>query len=378
MEGEPPAPSLVFRSTHQGFHGSIKTSPQDFVVTEIDVRGQLVNSPSVPEEPVRVRDVLRDVPHKDTSRGTLLTEETPSADGAGDGEALSQECLDLSLILGSALIATLDRFASGVQASSETRNMEMSLGTFPDKHQRAIVHSAVRHTYPFLMTVTDHEEILVREDPDFRELSQLVSVEEAEDFFRFKDAKVPGSTFNFRPDDIKEHRTSVHHFVSRKFGKLVETKSFGTQGRTAITVRLRERGGHARKRTAAERDEQDVYTGERTGVRESRSRPSDWVCTEPHPVCLCFKALTCLSLSSIRFHSEERESRDVGGHQLHGSSARSSSLRFLLRWNQRQTSHNPSVYGRQEDFSRAVMNITLYSGHIRFSFIICFKKLSPV
>ncbi|KAF5888731.1 putative cyclin-related protein FAM58B [Clarias magur] len=261
MEGETPAPSLAFRSAHQGFRGSIKASPQDFVVTEIDVHGQLVNGPSAPEEPVRVRDDLRDVPHKDTSRGTLLSEETASGDGTADGEALNQECLDLSVILSSSLITTLDRFASGVQASSEAHDMQMSLGTFPDKHQRAAVHSALRHTYPFLMTVTNHEEILVREDPDFRELSQLVAVEEAEDFFRFKDAKVPGSTFNFLPDDIKEHRTSVHHFVSRRFGKLVETKSFVTQGRTAITVRLRERGRHGRKRTAGERDKQDVYTG---------------------------------------------------------------------------------------------------------------------
>uniref|UniRef100_W5UI22 Pseudouridylate synthase PUS7L n=1 Tax=Ictalurus punctatus TaxID=7998 RepID=W5UI22_ICTPU len=265
MEGG--TPSLACRSAHQGFHGSIKNSTQDFVVTEIDVHGQLVNSPGAPEEPVTFKS--NEFPQKDNIRVNLLTEETPSDEVPSDavsldgGEVLSQECFDLSVILSSSVKKTLEQFASVVQGCTEVqKNLEISLGAFPDKQQRAIVHSALKYNYPFLMTVTDHDEILVREDPDFRELSHLVSVEEAEDFFRFKDAKVPGSTFTFVPDDIKEHRTSVHHFVSRKFGKLMETKSFATRGRTAITVRLRERGRQARKRTAAERaDEQDLYTG---------------------------------------------------------------------------------------------------------------------
>ncbi|XP_034168942.2 pseudouridylate synthase PUS7L isoform X3 [Pangasianodon hypophthalmus] len=259
--------SVACRSPHAGFHGSIKNSAQDFVVTEIDVQGQLVNSPGALEEPVKNKAGIREFVHRDSVR-VKLSEETPSSEVTCDagnlnsGEGLSQEGLDLSVILSCSVNKTLEQFASTVQGCSEVqKNLEMSLGAFPDKHQRAIVHSAVKSSYPFLMTVTNREEILVREDPDFRALSKLVSVEEAEDFFRFKDAKVPGSTFTFLPDDIKEHRTSVHHFVSRKFGKLMETKSFMTQGRTAITVRLRERGRQDRKRTAADRDEQDIYTG---------------------------------------------------------------------------------------------------------------------
>lgn len=248
--------SLLYRSAHHGFHGSIKNSTQDFVVTEIDVHGLLVNSPEVLEEPEKVNNYAE-------IRENLQIEETPPSEVLSDadsGEVVSHGCFDLTVVLSSSVNKTLEQFASTIQSCSEVqKNLEMSLGVFPDKHQRALVHSAVKYTYPFLMTVTSHEEILVKEDPDFGELSNLVSVEEAEEFFRYKDAKVPGSTFTFLPDDIKEHRTSVHHFVSRKFGKLMETKSFTTQGRTSITVRLRERG---RKRTAAGRDEQAIYTGD--------------------------------------------------------------------------------------------------------------------
>ncbi|KAK2832625.1 hypothetical protein Q7C36_016087 [Tachysurus vachellii] len=253
-------PSPCCRSAHEGFHGTIKNSTQDFVVTEIDVHGQLVNSPEALEEPVKIKNdaEVRDCPHTDK----ILTEETPPDVDLSGGEALSQDSFDLSVILSCSVSKNLEQFASEVQGCHEVqKNLEMSLGAFPDKPQRAVVHSAVKYNYPFLMTVTNRDEILVREDPDFRELSHLVSVQEAEDFFRYKDAKVPGSTFSFLPDDIKEHRTSVHHFVSRKFGKLMETKSFVTHGGTAITVRLRERGGPARKRTAADREEKDIYTG---------------------------------------------------------------------------------------------------------------------
>lgn len=139
------------------------------------------------------------------------------------------------------------------------------MGSFPDKHMRAVVHRLVRFNFPFLQTLTNQSEIRVREDPDFQELAGLASEGEAEDFFRFIDAKTPGSVFTFLPDDSKEHRTSVHHFVSRRFGKLVETKSFMDQQKTCITVRLRERGKQVKKRTMADcqMQEESLYTGER-------------------------------------------------------------------------------------------------------------------
>ncbi|TSM20251.1 Pseudouridylate synthase 7 homolog-like protein [Bagarius yarrelli] len=254
-------PSLCYRSAHEGFRGSIKKSSQDFVVIEIDVNEQLVNGASALEKPVKTKNES-EFPQKDQIR-IKLSEETASSDAGSDGgEALSQDSFDLSVILSCSVNKALEQFASMIQSCNEVqKNLEISLGSFPEKNQRAMVHSAVKYNYPFLMTLTNREEILVREDLDFRELSKLVSVEEAENFFRFKDAKVPGSTFTFSPDSNKEHRTSVHHFVSRKFGKLMETKSFMMQDGTAITARLRERGRSSRKRTASDREEQDIYTG---------------------------------------------------------------------------------------------------------------------
>ncbi|CAL9683096.1 unnamed protein product [Knipowitschia caucasica] len=87
----------------------------------------------------------------------------------------------------------------------------------------------------------------------------LVSEEETDAFFRFTDAKVCGSSYTFLPDDNKEHRTAVHRFLSKRFGKLVETKTFTEQGNPSICVRLREKG-NPKKRTAEDCRQEDVYT----------------------------------------------------------------------------------------------------------------------
>ncbi|KAL7857880.1 hypothetical protein AOLI_G00179820 [Acnodon oligacanthus] len=255
-----------FMSDHEGFCGSIKNSAQDFVVTELDVQGRPVTSSVRPEEPTKVTSTEV----RQWSRKAALDEGTAGVTTVvqnGDG-VLGQQGFDLNVILGSSVNEALEEFASRTVACIEEQkeDTEMALGTFPDKQVRASVHRAVRHNHPCLMTVTQRAEIRVRVDPDFRELSQLVSEEEAEDFFRFIDAKVPGSVFTFLPDDSKEHRTSVHHFISRRFGKLVETKSFTEQDETAITVRLREKGHQGkkgrRKRSASDCEEQaETYAG---------------------------------------------------------------------------------------------------------------------
>uniref|UniRef100_W5LB54 Pseudouridylate synthase PUS7L n=1 Tax=Astyanax mexicanus TaxID=7994 RepID=W5LB54_ASTMX len=274
MEMESQCLSPCFVSDHEGFSGSIKNSTRDFIVIEIDLHGQRVNSLTLPQQ-------TPELPAAEVQQSSSKEEENKRADNRTEkavlqevtaelsslnGEGDLTEGFDLNVLLGSSVYEALENFSSKLVGCREeqkmTEGLEMSLGTFPDKHQRASVHRAVRHSYPHLMTITNQAEIRVREDPDFRELSKLVPEEEAEDFFRFIDAKVPGSAFTFSPDDSKSHRTSVHHFLSRKFGKLVETKSFSEQDRTAITVRLRERGKQGKKRTAADCEEQvETYTG---------------------------------------------------------------------------------------------------------------------
>lgn len=244
-----------FISSHEGFCGTIKNFVRDFVVIEVDINGQQVTAAGDTQTP----DCASSYKNNDTSHSSVTQGAQVAADYGEDVALHSPESFDLGVILGQSVSDELEQFVLTLKDEKPVKQ-ELSLGSFADKHHRANVHRAVRHRFPFLMTVTIQPEIRVREDPDYRELSQLVTEDEAEDFFRFIDAKVQGSSYTFGPDDNKEHRTAVHHFLSRRFGKLVETKSFSDQGRTAISVRLRERG-RPKKRTAEERKEEDVYTG---------------------------------------------------------------------------------------------------------------------
>lgn len=259
-----------FISNHEGFLGSIKNFIRDFVVTEIDINGQQVNTPAAthahqtPHCAFQEKTSETSTDWKQHCSFQVIQDPDASADCRVDVTVPSPGSFDLSMILGQSVSEELEQFVVSLRDEKEEdekpANKELSLGYFADKHQRANVHRAVRHRFPFLMTVTIQPEIRVREDPDYRELSQLVTEEEAEDFFRFIDAKVRDSSYTFQPDDNKEHRTAVHHFLSRRFGKLVETKSFNEQERTAISVRLRERG-RPKKRSAEDRKEEEVYTG---------------------------------------------------------------------------------------------------------------------
>lgn len=244
-----------FISDHEGFHGTIKNSPKDFVVTEIDTHGQLVTNPNIQGTQTKTvyQGTIKDVKSKQTQPDEI--------------DISNQDCFDLNDILNPSVCKELEHFTDKIRAKTspskgEQENMELSLGTFADKNLRAVVHRAVRQTFPFLQTVTNQSEIRVREDQDFKKLSKLSSEGEAEEFFRFIDAKAPGCVFTFLPDHSKEHRTSVHHFVSLRFGKLVETKSFTDQNKTYITVRLRDKSKQPKKREIADCQEEEVtYTG---------------------------------------------------------------------------------------------------------------------
>ncbi|CAL8242215.1 unnamed protein product [Merluccius merluccius] len=254
-----------FISDHEGFTGTIKTCTKDFVVTEIDIHGHLVNACLVGTDS---HDAL-------LANSKRNPERKRDPDPDPDPDTDQDLDLDLDVLIGHSVHEELARFLTRTtqndsdppgddaktQTRSPTQSLELSLGSFPDKRRRAAVHRAVRRRFPSLMTVThDGCEVRVRGDPDHRDLCGLVSPQESDGFFRFVDAKVPGSAYSFRPDGAKAHRAAVHHFLSRRFGKLVETKSFsdqgGTGGTTAISVRLK-----ARKRTKEDSVEEEVlYT----------------------------------------------------------------------------------------------------------------------
>ncbi|MEE6480806.1 hypothetical protein FKM82_012677 [Ascaphus truei] len=281
--------SLCSVSDHTGFFGTIKNSPADFVVTEIDIFGNLVTTDYRQVTTELINDINCQESSKKQKMGSKDEFEKKPADGlvgivnnscarldnisvddiGDEGETESDNLLNPLLDL--AMKESLNNFACSIKSAWNSQiagdpKLELSLGLFTDKNRRANIHRSVRQAFPLLVTFTKSTELLVKPNLDYRDLCQMTSEEEADEFFKFLDAKMENSRFTFQPDGCKEHRTAVHHFISKKFGKLVETKSFtekdidGLQ-KVSIAVRFREKPGSSRKRHRIEGvNEQDVFT----------------------------------------------------------------------------------------------------------------------
>ncbi|XP_019603991.2 pseudouridylate synthase PUS7L isoform X1 [Rhinolophus sinicus] len=292
--------SLCFITDHVGFHGTIKSSPSDFVVIEIDEQGQLVNKAT--DEPIDKISKVLPKPNNFAKKTKLDLQNVSLEEGrnqevntlAGfsdddqnhrtgsekedtinDGTSkCEEEKVDvLGSLLDKKTSELLNQFACAIKEKWDSKteligpSPEFFLGTILDKNQRAILHSAVRQKFPFLITVGKNSEIVVKPNLEYKELLHLVSEEEALDFFKYLDAKKENSKFTFKPDTDKDHRKAVHHFVNKKFGNLVETKSFPEPNCSAgnpnivITVRFREKAHKHRKRSLLECQERKViYT----------------------------------------------------------------------------------------------------------------------
>ncbi|NWR69771.1 PUS7L protein, partial [Centropus unirufus] len=292
--------SFSYLTDHTGFQGTIKNSPSDFVVTEIEVpehslrdtRAESLQKPmeaplgpSYPGLPPGVQPPGPCALGADYTRAPRPEEREPSWAGSSCPASPGQnQCEDepelksgleeasvLDSLLGKPMSKLLNKFASdlkdawdsGSDASSGAG--EFPLGPVLDKKTRADLHSAIRQTFPFLVTVTKDNEMIVKGNADYRELCQLVTEKETSDFFKFLDAKLENSTFSFEPDGNKEHRKVVHHFINRKFGKLVETKSFtvtdvNDQQNMSITVRFREKSWSRKRPAGGFQEKQDIYT----------------------------------------------------------------------------------------------------------------------
>lgn len=292
--------SLCFITDHVGFHGTIKSSPSDFVVIEIDEQGQLVNKTT--DEPIdKISEVLPK-PNNFAKKTKLDLQNVSLEEGSNqevntltgfsdddqnhrtgsekediinDGTSkCEEEKVDvLGSLLDKKTSELLNQFACAIKEKWDSKteligpSPEFLLGTILDKNQRAILHSAIRQKFPFLITVGKNSEIVVKPNLEYKELLHLVSEEEALDFFKYLDAKKENSKFTFKPDTDKDHRKAVHHFVNKKFGNLVETKSFPEPNCNAgnpnivITVRFREKAHKHRKRSLLECQERKViYT----------------------------------------------------------------------------------------------------------------------
>ncbi|KAF6340299.1 pseudouridine synthase 7 like [Rhinolophus ferrumequinum] len=292
--------SLCFITDHVGFHGTIKSSPSDFVVIEIDEQGQLVNKAT--DEPIDKISKALPKPNNFAKKTKLDLQNVSLEEGSdqevntlagfsnddqnhqtgsekediiNDGTSkCEEEKVDvLGSLLDKKTSELLNQFACAIKEKWDSKteligpSPEFLLGTILDKNQRAILHSAIRQKFPFLITVGKNSEIVVKPNLEYKELLHLVSEEEALDFFKYLDAKKENSKFTFKPDTDKDHRKAVHHFVNKKFGNLVETKSFPEPNCNAgnpnivITVRFREKAHKHRKRSLLECQERKViYT----------------------------------------------------------------------------------------------------------------------
>ncbi|NXF40566.1 PUS7L protein, partial [Nyctibius bracteatus] len=296
-------PSFSYLTDHTGFWGTIKNSPSDFVVTEIEVPEHLLRDTRA-ESLQKTSEALleqsgpclqppkkaRTEPPGPCAQGCCggaprPSERNPNRVGGdcslfphknqpeGEPELKSglEEASVLDSLLGKPMSELLNKFACDLKdtwdldnnADASTR--EFSLGPVLDKKNRADLHSAVRQKFPFLVTVTKDNEMIVRGNADYRELRQLVTEKETSAFFKFLDAKLENSTFSFEPDGNKEHRKVVHHFINRKFGKLLETKSFtvtdvNDQPNMSIMVRFREKSWSGKRSAGGFQEKQDLYT----------------------------------------------------------------------------------------------------------------------
>ncbi|NWV67000.1 PUS7L protein, partial [Malurus elegans] len=298
-------PSFSYLTEHTGFRGTIKNSPRDFVVTELEVpqlflrdtRAELPQKTSeappgqsspCPRQPKKRRTEPPGPGAAECPRGAAPgpagcgpgragggCAASPDKSGPeGDSELRSSGLREgpvLESLLGKPVSERLSKFACdlkdawGLENSADAGIREFSLGPRLDKKIRADLHSAVRQKFPFLVTVTKDNEMIVKGNPDYRELCRLVTEKETSDFFKFLDAKLENSTFSFEPDGNKEHRKIVHHFINRKFGKLLETKSFtvtdvNDQPNMSIMVRFREKSWSRKRSAGCFQENQGVYT----------------------------------------------------------------------------------------------------------------------
>ncbi|KAL8221373.1 UNVERIFIED_CONTAM: hypothetical protein K2H54_066670 [Gekko kuhli] len=280
---------------HIGFCGSIKQSPNDFVVTEIDTSGQLVTEitadlksketlseqlkicrhnckiPRLSSPELSIEEECCSIP--DDSVLSTAESVPPSTRGVGDFEDNNvfgwqlDKVFTLDSLLDNSVCEQLRLFACNTKDTWNSKSepadhpSEFSLGPILDKRTRVSLHCAIRQQYPFLSTVTKYGEIVVKVNQDYQELCHLVSEEEAYGFLKFLDARTENTKFTFKPDGSKEHRKKVHHFISKKFGKLVETKSFpDSQQNAVVVVRFRERSGFRKRTNVDRRMKQEIYT----------------------------------------------------------------------------------------------------------------------
>ncbi|XP_077194725.1 pseudouridylate synthase PUS7L isoform X2 [Paroedura picta] len=263
--------SSSYVNDHIGFCGNIKQSPNDFVVTEIDVSGQLVTKITTDLNSKETLSEQLKICQQDCKRPRLSSPEqcieeehcsvpsdTPSNREVGDFEDNNvfacqlDKVAMLDSLLDNSVCEQLRLFTCNMKDTWNSKSEpavhppEFSLGPVPDKRTRASLHCAIRQQYPYLITVTKCGEIVVKANQDYQELCHLVSEEEACGFLKFLDARIEYSKFAFKPDGNKEHPFTLRKenletleaigYLSSELGVLSSDFSYtGIKDKKAIT-----------------------------------------------------------------------------------------------------------------------------------------------
>ncbi|KAK9399617.1 PUS7L: Pseudouridylate synthase 7 like [Crotalus adamanteus] len=299
MEKSSEAPEIVQFSTyindHTGFSGNIKTFPSDFVVTEINILGQLVNEivadsfpkpsgilseerTSGPQDSQKLwidkecstKESCRiqvDNVYCSTDQLSLCVQESEICKDNHIFECHCDKAVILDILLDEWVREQLHQFACHFKntwnSAYESRDVlpEFTLGSVLDKKVRASLHGAIRQEYPFIITATKCDGIIIKANQDYQELCQLVSEEAASGFLKFLDAKLENSKFAFRPDGNKEHRKILCRFLNKKIGKLIESKLFpDSQQKLVIVIRFHEKSRFGKRTNSNIGEKHNIYT----------------------------------------------------------------------------------------------------------------------
>ncbi|KAK2566725.1 Pseudouridylate synthase PUS7L [Acropora cervicornis] len=260
----------------EGFTGQIKQTHfrwQDFVVTEIDQKGQLVelvrgNIPFAREEqqkPLREKKDLT-VQGKEKPRKKKIDEESDSSflNQISDSfEMLKDVALkDLTVNLGSSRLQELTEFALLVENNRES-DQKLCIGSELSKEERTSLHRSVRLTFPHLKTETIRKAqegqvpaIFASNDKVYWEFCSLLNDRHQVDrllcFAHWENRRKP-TTLNLNVSGAdKEQRTKIHRLLSKHFGSFLESKTFSNgdnnkhsstrSGESYIQIRMRAKG----------------------------------------------------------------------------------------------------------------------------------------
>ncbi|PFX26657.1 Pseudouridylate synthase 7-like protein [Stylophora pistillata] len=257
----------------EGFKGKVKQTYQDFIVTEIDSQGKLVEliaqdiSSEIKDK--NFQNINRSGKHRESIKNGIhlelksLNKETPFLAKISESynNLQKQAVSDLEKCLGSEKFTELRDFSLDAEKRKEN-NRRICICSTMLKEDRTALHRNVRLAYPHLQTVTikseqegDPPSIFAVRDKVYWEFYELLNNRQQVDrllcFAHWETRTVP-STFDLNVSSAdKQQRTKIHRLLSKHFGSFLESKTFndpekktsnGAQAGSYIQIRMRVKG----------------------------------------------------------------------------------------------------------------------------------------